>query len=276
MAEWMRCPFCGRKNFVDRAECEYCHCSLKIPLFGQPSREAEEHFQRAIEKWNGAKNDNADDILKLDVASELALAIKKANAPFPRAHAYLAMILNDMGNDADAERHANIALLQNPNEFRAQLIKIDTALKGVKIVKLRPGDFVHVEDYGRGDMAEKVVGTALVSLVGTATKSLASVLAAGSASATQNNFRREAEKLIAIFRNVCVSNTDAKEYLMMGETLVALGDMIKETPQLRDVRRMLYTEVISVSIENLESQGHEKGIANTRTKAEGRLLLLGG
>lgn len=243
--------------------------------FTEPTVEARGHLQQAIDKWNSADKDGANDILKLDVASELALAIKKANAPFPRAHAYLAMILNDMGKEDEAEKHASIALQQNPNEFRAQLIKIDLALKGVRIVNLRPGHFVHLETESRGDLTDQVAGNVLGTIIGTAGKSLVTLFAAGSAAVTQGKFSGEVERLIHIFRNRITTETSADEYLMMAETLISLGDMIKDVSPLGDIRRGLYAAITRSSVDRISQQGHEKEIENVRHKAEGRLLLLG-
>jgi tetratricopeptide (TPR) repeat protein len=82
----------------------------------EPAPEAIEHFDRAAEMVRAAgEEDESADTLKFDVASELALAIHKANAPFPRAHTLLAMVLNELGDDKRAGHHANLALQQDPN-----------------------------------------------------------------------------------------------------------------------------------------------------------------
>lgn len=238
---------------------------------GEPTSESIELFNRAVDKWN--QGNKSDDQQKLDVASDLALAIKEANAPFPRAHAYLAMLFNDMGKEDEAEAHANAALQQNPNEFLAQVVKIDVVLTGVKVVDLHPGNFVHVEMYNRGDLAEQVVGSVIGTVVGTASKSAVSLFTVGSASGSQGAFRREAGKLITIFGNVSETNTNNDEYLMMTDTLIGLGDMIKDTSQLTDMRRNLYSAVLQAPIDKLAEQGQAK-VIQVRQKAQGRLLLL--
>jgi hypothetical protein len=225
-----------------------------------PAPEAIEHFNRAIDMWNNAEESRRDDTLRNDVASELALALKKANAPFPRAYALLAMYLNDLGDDQRAEWHADRALQQNPNEFRAQLVRIDVALKGVKIAKVSAGDVIAL-----GGRPQDAVGETLGRMTGAA-------IAKTRAGMSQANFKRELERLVQIYRNVCLSNDDVDEYLMMSEALIGLGDFIKDVP-MPGGRPNLYVEVVNAPTNNLQITEREQGVTDVRRKAEGRSLL---
>lgn len=63
------------------------------------------------------------------IASLLTLAISYAGSThFPCADADLAIVLLTLGRDAEAEREANVALEQDPNEFRAQQVRVALAL----------------------------------------------------------------------------------------------------------------------------------------------------
>ena len=226
----------------------------------EPSTEAIEHFNRAIDKWNNTEESKRDDNLRRDICAELALAIKKASAPLPRAHALLAMFLNDLGDDKNAAYHANIALQQNPDEFRAQLVRIDVALKGVKVTKVRGRDLIEFSG-GFDNMYWGTVGR----LFGAGISSLSS-------RSTQASFKNEVVRLAQIFKNVCKTNTDVDEYLMMAQALIALGDFIKDVP-MPGGRPNLYLEVLSAPTEQLDKVGQEEKILEVRRMAEGRSLL---
>lgn len=238
----------------------------------QPSQEALQHYDRAIELLNKIdKNENI--VMKLDVASELALAIQTAGSPFARAHANLAMILNDLGKDRTAEWHANRALQINANEFRAQLVKIDLALTGVRVVKLRATDFVHGEGSNKANLGDAVTDMVFGSVFGTIGKTTGSLFAAASASSSQNKFKDETKRLITIFKNLCVSLSDQDEYLYMTDVLIGLGDLIFNEDSLKDTRNNLYQVAATVSAPNLNQTGREQEIQDLKRRAKGRFAL---
>lgn len=240
----------------------------------EPTPEAVEHFDRAVDMLQKSGSGKLDDTLKLDVASELALAVKKADAPFPAAYALLAMMMNEMGKDADAERYARIALQQNPNEFRAQLVLIDVAVENVQILNLRPGHFLHFESPKGRDLAEQIVGSAVGTILGTAVKSASTLAQSGWAANKQAKFKDELVRLIMIFKNCCETNTDSNEFIFMGETLIGLGDWIKDL-SLFGGRPDMYSPVANANIEKLRETAKEKEVIAVINKAQGRLLVLG-
>jgi len=200
--------------------------------------------------------------------------VKKANAPFPPAYALLATMMNEMGKDSEAERYARIALQQDPNEFRAQLVLIDVAVEGVQLINLRPGHFVHFEGHNRGDLAEQVVLSAVGTVLGTAVKSISTLAQSGWAANKQAKFKDELERLIVIFRNLCETNTDPNEFIFMGQTLIDFGDWIKDW-SLFGGRPDLYSPVANANVEKLGEAAKEKEVMAVIHKAQGRLLVLG-
>ncbi len=120
MLNWLfglHCPDCGGTISESDGICPHCGADLETPISEEPTKKKQtaptvpetirpqaelspkaiEHFNRAIGLWNDTEESKRNDTLRRDVCSELALAIKKASAPFPRAHALLAMYLNDLG-----------------------------------------------------------------------------------------------------------------------------------------------------------------------------------
>jgi hypothetical protein len=95
----------------------------------KPPPEAMEHFERAmaIEAREG------DTSAWHEKASELALAIKKANGLYPTAHAMLGLALLMLGDENKARQELNLALQQNNNHVfaRGMLILMDMDKLGI-------------------------------------------------------------------------------------------------------------------------------------------------
>lgn len=230
-------------------------------LLEKPAPEALTHLDRAFEMWQaGDEAHELSESQKLDIASELALAIHKANAPFPDAHALLAMLLNELGDDERADYHARLALRQDPNEFRAQLVRLDVELKDVRFVNLSAGDFVAAG------------GTLEEAYFGSIGKSIGSLIAAGHAGITQSRFNSEVSRLIQIFGNLCEAGVDANEYLFMADTLIDLGDFARDLP-FSGGHESLYAAVVNTPVDNIDRAGREDDFAAIRSRAKGRLLL---
>lgn len=208
----------------------------------EPSQESIEHFELAIEVIRKAiEEDRLDNNVKRDAASEIALAIKKANAPFPKAHAMLAMILYELGDSNGAQIHADIALHENPNNFRAQSVKCNIAFDKVTVSKVNSDLLGSLISITRGGM-------------------------------TQQSFINEIDRLVAIFQNICKTCDDVGLYLNCAETLIRLGDNLKSYPTINGLPN-LYTAVARAATPNLQQTGREQEIADVRRKAEGRSLL---
>lgn len=229
----------------------------------EPSEVAIQHYNRAIDVWENLEEGDRDETVTLDIMADLALAIDRANAPFPRAHALLAMCYNDLGDDNKAQREAKIALAENPKEFRAQLVLIDVVLKGVKVLKLSPFDVIEWSD----DVDQMIAGS--VARMGGA------MFAAMRVSYTQSRFRREVEKLVRVFKEACREESDPGEYLMMCEAMILMGDLVRRVP-MSGGRPNLYAAVLNTPTDRLEisEQVERNKIAEVRRKAMGRALLL--
>ena len=188
------------------------------------------------------------------------MAIKKAGAPFPNAHSWLAIFLEDLGDEEDALYHANVALQHNPNDFRAQMIRVDHSLKGARIRKLGVTDFL-----ASGKSIEGAV-------IGSMFKGLFSVGEAAFAALTQAGLKSELSRLAKIFRANCETNTDVDEFLYMSKMMIAFGDLMKDV-SIRE-KTNLYAEVANSPIEKLKIQGREQEVMELRQQAEGRSMLL--
>jgi tetratricopeptide (TPR) repeat protein len=229
-----------------------------------PTGESAEHFERALEFLEALDDapENENENIYRDAAAELALAIHRAGASFPSAHAMLAVILYELDDVERAEHHAEIALQQDESEFRAQLVKVELALGSTEAVKLGLGNFIHL----KGSFDDMYFGS-----VG---KTIGSLVAKGRASLTQWNLKGELQKLAQSFRHNCKTNEDVDEYLFMAGTLIAIADVIADIPMLGD-RPDLYAVVVDTSTDNLDQSGREEEVIRMKHKAEGRLLLGG-
>lgn len=204
----------------------------------RPSVEAWELFEQALKEWNDTKESDQDEKLRRDVASLLSTAIQKAGAPFPRAHSLLSIFLCDLGQEREAVIEADIALSEDPNEFRAQLVKVDVAWKGTKLKKLGLGDFLIQEKSWEASIISSVLGGAV------------NILVAASALATQMTLNTEFEKLVQIFRQVCSTNKDPEEFSFMAQRLIEIGDMLLKVPLTS--KPNLYLEVANAPIDLLQ------------------------
>ncbi len=225
------------------------------------SSDAMECFNQAWDLWDKAEENKRDDKLRNDVAALLMLAIHKAGAPFPRAHSFLAIFLEDLHRESEAAQHANLALQQNPNEFRAQLVKIDLSLKGVKVMKVGARDFVPELNSGAMGFAFDLVFKGLF-MGGTLVHT----------QATQSSFKNEIIKLIQIYTNVSNDNTDVDEYLYMAEMMIIFGDIIKDIP-MPGGKPNIFAEIVKAPVDKLYFAGKEQEVKFIRNKAEGRSML---
>ncbi|HZQ09790.1 MAG TPA: hypothetical protein VFD70_24650 [Anaerolineae bacterium] len=240
-------------------------------------QEAKDIYNRALDIGAAAfRNNKVDGAFWHDYAGLMSLAIKKSgNVPFAEAHCELSRALMVLGKVGEAERELNIALIQDPNLWDAQLYKV--AIAADKLQKL-PGakDFVHIEtqNYGR-DGVDHIASTVIGSILGTLGKATVSAIGAGLAANTHSAFKAEVEKLITICTNFCETNTDVDTYLKMSETLIELGDEIARMPLIGS-RPNLYDAVVNLSTAKLDARGREHEITDIRNKAEGKSLLLKG
>jgi hypothetical protein len=232
-----------------------------LPPVTEIAPEAADLFQKTLSKWEHADETKNIEDLKKDIISWLATAIKKANAPFPGAHTQLALFLNDVGDDKNAYIHATIALRHNPNNFRAQLVRVDNFLRGVKIAKPGVPHFLETKAGSlEANIALSVIKTAVTALL------------AADAALTQSAFRKELLRLVEIFRETCRTNNDVDEFLYMANSLILVGDIIKDMPI--GGKPNLFKEVADAPTNLLIMNGKEQVIMETCAKAEGRAIFL--
>lgn len=240
-------------------------------------QEAKDIYNRALDIGAAAQRKNKVDRAFWDeYAGLMTLAIKKSgNVPFSEAHCELGRALMALGKSGDAERELNIALLQDPNDWDAQLYKI--AIYSEKIREL-PGakDFVHIDTQRySGDAAGSFAGNVIASVLGTLGKAAISGISAGVAVNTHSTFKAEVEKLVTMSKNFCETNTNVDAYLNMAEILIELGDEVRKMP-LTGGRPNLYDAVVHLSTAKLDATGREQEITDIRNRAEGKSLLLKG
>jgi len=245
-----------------------------VSIQNQPPCDAIEIWERAISRWQvAAKSGKIDKQEWVEIASQLTLAVQKAGvAHFPRAHAHLAAVLLELDREADAAREANIALQQDPNEFRAQTVRVDILGRKLKIRDVGLGDFVHFERGSGSDFGSQVATSVIGSILVSAIKTVFTGIEVGMAVHSQGNFKSEIERLAAIYLNVCQTNTDVDEFMYMSETLISLGDAIREVP-IPGGRPNLYASVVHAPVHKLNQRGREAQVREVKQRAEGRMLL---
>lgn len=233
----------------------------QVPL----TKEAQDIFDKALALWNNTESSKRDEKWMKDVASLLALGIKKSNRPVPKAHAYLAWFLHWLNDERQARIQAEIALKHNPNEFRAQEAIVWISSPSSSSMPSADGEFG--------------VAGALISLVFNTSKDQYSL----------HNFNKEITKLVNIFRNHLKSELDVDEFIYMANRLLELGDQIGDVPrtslfalQVADKlgalpenmgRPNLFQEVAHAPTNNVITNGREQEVNSIQLAAEGRMAL---
>jgi hypothetical protein len=269
-SDTITCFDCGLANSTIHYFCAYCGTPLWPPEEpAAPSdlpTDAYELWKTATDKWQSAlEMRDPDVILWGHIASLLMLAVSYAGStPFPRAHAHLAIALLTLGMDAGAAREASIALAQNPNEFRAQQVRVALALSSEREA---PSEH-RVMDFG--SFQHQVVGEA--DDVERATRTLidADDVAAGE-SVPAYDLAEELERSIAIFKDFCEINTNVDEYLNVADFLILMGDEIEGMP-LEDLRIELYRAVAHTPTNLLDYAGREHEVADVLKRARRGVL----
>lgn len=272
------CSDCGTTNKAARSFCVTCGVPLWVPekqitTPGLPA-DALDTWKNAIEEWRNALRAGEPDLLFWGhIASLLTLAISYAGTRhFPRAHAHLAIILLTLERDAEAEREANIALQQNPNESRAQQVRVALALNkaisrgerfsnSFPFLHRRAGSLCARSDTNQETSVKKASVTPArardVRLVRSDT----------------SNLIAELEKMLAIFNFLCDTNTNVDEYLNIADFLIVVGDRMRRIP-FADWRAKLYDVVANTPTDKLNCPGREQEVEEIRQRARiGSLLF---
>jgi hypothetical protein len=273
--ETIACFGCDTENETTSRFCETCGAPLWAPLPQDTTPEipapAYELWKNATDEWKKALKAGEPDILLWGhLESLLSLAISYAGStPFPRAHAHLAIILLTLGIDAGAEREANIALGQNPNEFRAQQVRIALALNG-ELTQEQPQSCSPAFLYaGTGNSGDAVSSEPYESME---TGNLSVVEADGGQfeNSTVPTLVTEIERMLVIFRNFCDTNTDVDEYLNIADFLILSSDQIQNIPL--ELRAELCSAVAYTPTDMLNSEGREREVVAVLQRARRELL----
>jgi len=265
IAESIGCIECGVTNETPSHYCVACGAPLRIPEGeGQTPYlplDSVQLWRTATFEWkNALKSDEVDVGLWGHIASLLSLAITYAGStPFPRAHAHLAIALLTLGLDAGAEREANIALEQNPIEFRAQQVKVALALgdadvQGDSLSNVLPfrqnredPEIIPIQE--QGYCTEEEIRSTPLDLVA------------------------EVEQTLSIFQAFCDANTDVDEYLNIADFLILLGDQLKDE-SLASLRRDLYKLVAYTPTDKLDCRGRERQVVDILQRSREGLYSL--
>ena len=279
-AQDSRCPDCGAANPAVRDFCVACGAPLWTPekssTSGDVPANAVEIWKKATDEWrNALKGDEPDVLFWGHIASLLTLAVTYAGSThFPRAHAHLAIALLSLGRDVEAEREANLALEQNPSEFRAQQVRVVLALNREWLREERESSllpFLHrrgerLGDNLRAGQKGKLKYKGLKSSADPGNVRSESL-------AIKSSLATELELMVTLFRNLSDAYTDVDEYLNVADFLITVGDGMRDMP-LTDWRARLYSIVANTPTDKLDGQGREEEIEAVRQRARlGSLLF---
>ena len=275
--ETIACFSCGTANDTTSRYCDTCGAPLWAPrrqeMPAEIPEQAVELWRNATVEWKKAlRADDADVQSWGHIESLLSLALTYAGStPFPRAHAHLAIVLLTLGMDDGAEREANIALTQDPNEFRAQQVRIALAMNG-ELLQEEPASestafaYAAAEDFGNAISTEFTAGApgSNLRLVEYAESELDG--------STPSPLVAEIERMLTLFRNFCDTNTDVDEYLNLADFLILSSDQIKELPI--ELRSELYSAVAYTPTDKLDCQGRGREVVAVRERARRGLFSL--
>lgn len=273
------CPDCGAANEASHRFCAACGAPLWVPatrgITNEIPANAVETWKKATDEWRNALQGEEPDVLFWGhIASLLTLAVTYAGSThFPRAHAHLAIALLSLGRDVDAEREANLALEQDPSEFRAQQVKVVLALNRELLREERLSSLLPFLDRKGARLGDRV--SAKRNGNGKP-KNLKPIKDANQVRpdslAIKSSLVDEVEKMIALFRNLCDAQTDVDEYLNVADFLIMIADGMKDMP-LADWRARLYNVVAHTPTNKLDGQGREQEIESVRQRARLGTLL---
>jgi len=237
----------------------------------------------AMQEWDFAGE--KDDISSYKNAEGLfLLALKKAGKPLPRVHSFLAMLYYDLAisyskrqdrNAAkfsseaanSATKHADIALQNEHLEFRAQLIK--TYISGDNVLFLNGGVSNLIPQ------SRDIVG-AIFEGVG---RAIGTGAAAAQVSMSKSTFRKELEKLLAIYTEIDSNYVmEATEFFFFANKLLGIADFCTENKLFG--AKEIYTIIGNVNIDELNFDDVDpemkdeslSEISRFKTLAEARLM----
>lgn len=177
----------------------------------------------------------------------MALAVKKAGGPYPRAYGKLGLALLLTGDQKGAEQNIKTALEQDTNEIISRIARVIIVLNGHRAMNIASSS----------DISGMIIGP-LISF--------------GFAADSHGKIRQQIRGLVEAWRHLTKNENDVEEWLAVANFLIIIGDHIGEI-QMIGGRPNLYIEVVNAPWDRLDKTNHEKEISDIRRKAEGRALL---
>lgn len=209
----------------------------------QTPDEAMEHYDRAM----SIEVEDSDPSALTERASELALAIQKANGVFPAAHAMLGVVMAQLGNAQRARQELNLAIQQeNCNTLaRAFLILMDMDSLGVqKTVRTRSWlDLLFVG----GEVAAVKVKI--------------------------HNLSRAIDELVATYPQDISESSNIVYWINMSDLVLDVHDAMQDIKGLSGKDRLAQA-VLNTPWDRIEiPQEHEQEVSDLKRRAEGRVAL---
>jgi tetratricopeptide (TPR) repeat protein len=230
-----------------------------IPVEINISSDGIKYFNRAMDISN--ESAELDESKKSEILEYLALAIDKANSPFPHAEAYLGLFLYLWDQTEKALFHANRALLFDPDEFIGQDVRVLCMFEKMNIQENKRYEGLDKIDSIEAPPEHKAIAS-LVGLLGVV----------GLGASDRRALKMEIMKLIENYRKACKID-DIEGYIWNSIKLMHVGDLIKDIP-FPGGRIDLFTEVVNAPISHLEMDGHDTEVEELRLKAERKSAAL--
>jgi tetratricopeptide (TPR) repeat protein len=203
---------------------------------------------------------NLDAQVRYKISAFLALAIKRAKAPYPEAHGRLGFILYLEGDTDEALKHANIALEYDQNSFYAQVTRVAYAIDKILDYKIKIADVV-----GQGGNWETI-------LTDTYFKGIFAIIKSVKAIPTHQFYKDELLKLTGIYRRTIPHTTNVNDFIEQSQWLMNFGDYIKFIPTFSS-RPNLYLEIVKAPIKQLDMKDREEEVEELMILAEGKSEL---
>lgn len=241
-------------------------------------------LESAMREWDVASEQDSIPAYK-NAEGMFLLALKKAGKPIPRIHSFLAMLYYELAicyskkqernsakyaNEAVklATKYADTALQNEPLEFRAQLIKTYIA-----------GDNVLFLNGGVSNLVPESSGVSAIFEI--AGRAIGTGAAAAQVSVSKSNFKKELERLFAIYNELAVNYVmPATEFFFFANKLLGIADFCSENRLFGP--KEIYTIVANVNIDELDFDDFDPEVKSEalaeityfKTLAEARLMAL--
>lgn len=252
MSNRVICPKCGHSNSRHRVTCKRCRVNLAQARAEESRKvvlpqEAAEHLERARKLFNNLDETAEQDKERLyrDIAAECALAISKADGPFPEPHAMLGWVYLFLEQPDKAFKEFSRASQEDPDNFWAVAGR-------VRVLGMRY--YNATQSVSTGDW-----GTLLFGL--------------GKAQDKASSFVAELNRLIRVFRRALSRSQDVEEWIWMSEQMLELSDVVDRVPTMLSRKPSLCAPVAEAPWDTLDITGHEDEVREIRQKAKGRALL---